>query len=563
MPDASTKRQIIVCSDGTNNNLTGGITDTNVVKLIRLLDPDAGNQVVYYDPGVGNPRALPGATVWDKIIRIRERVAGLAMGRGVYENVAEAYQFLMDTYRRDDELYFFGFSRGAFTARSVAGMVNAFGILRPHMDSMVPTLLHLYFSHRRSGNTAFARIAADIKHAFAIPESVTADIHFTGVWDTVASVGMWPFAAKMTARPDIAGKRFVHVRQALALDEHRVPFKPRMYLAENGTQPGTSQTVDQRWFHGAHCDVGGGYANDDCGISDAALAWLVGEAQDKGLRLCRRQVREARPECVAEALTRLTDMKQAPRPIVHSETYGMCLWAVAGLTVRDPSRVDIDGEPDQRIAAEEHSSVSAAMRFPEHTVWRRARRKGGLGLAILLGALALLAMASLLLGRWPWDCSLEQMRDALGSFAGWQLCWLLESGTPYPSPSTQHPGWAVLLDFPFVLAYAYVLAWFVAPAFAALAGLSRVDGKVRWHLPILGRALTVMVVADVTENILTWVVLALEHSIVPMAGMAAAIGMSAAAAAKWLGLAGTLVLIACGAVAWLGAKSSATRPGTA
>ena len=87
---APSRRQLILCCDGTNNNLTGGESDTNVVRLCQLIERGGDpRQMVFYDPGVGNPGELPGATLWDSLTRFSERVAGLAFGRGVYENMAE------------------------------------------------------------------------------------------------------------------------------------------------------------------------------------------------------------------------------------------------------------------------------------------------------------------------------------------------------------------------------------------------------------------------------------------------------------------------------------------
>lgn len=202
-------RQIVLCCDGTNNNLTGGDSDTNVVRLCQLLRQHGdARQQVFYDPGVGNPGELPGATVWDSINRYSERLAGLAFGRGVYENMAECYQFLMQHHQPGDELYIFGFSRGAFTARSVAGLVNMFGILQPHMVSMVPSLLHIYFSDRGGGGDSARRIARQATELFAEPHSRHVNIHFVGVWDTVASVGMPPSPSSSPPGPMSAASAF-------------------------------------------------------------------------------------------------------------------------------------------------------------------------------------------------------------------------------------------------------------------------------------------------------------------------------------------------------------------
>lgn len=187
-------RPLVVLCDGTNNNLTGGHKDTNVVKLCELMAaaPD-GAQQVFYDPGVGNPGELPGATLVDGWNRFSERVASLAFGRGVYENIAESYLYLMRHYQSGDAIFIFGFSRGAFTARSLAGLVNQFGILQPHMESMVPTLIHIYFSDRALAPEAAKAITGQASRLFVTQASRNVEIQFVGVWDTVASVGMWPF----------------------------------------------------------------------------------------------------------------------------------------------------------------------------------------------------------------------------------------------------------------------------------------------------------------------------------------------------------------------------------
>jgi uncharacterized protein (DUF2235 family) len=181
--------QLVLCFDGTNNNITGGFSDTNVAKLCKVLVPNGGQQVVYYDPGVGNAGSLPGTTTWDKIKGKLDRIWGLALGRGIYENIAEAYVYLMRTWKPGDHIYVYGFSRGAFTARSVAGMVTRFGIMRPAMEGMVPTLVHLYFAERDRNPTEYDAIKKEIADVFCDPQGAVADVWFVGVWDTVESVG--------------------------------------------------------------------------------------------------------------------------------------------------------------------------------------------------------------------------------------------------------------------------------------------------------------------------------------------------------------------------------------
>ena len=122
-------RNLIVCCDGTGN-IWGNGHDTNVVKLVRLLVKD-DRQVVYYDPGVGTTDNFPPIGVWNKVKAFARRVMGLAMAGGIYESIGQGYEFLVDNFRAGDRVCLFGFSRGAFAARSIAGIVDQFGIVRP------------------------------------------------------------------------------------------------------------------------------------------------------------------------------------------------------------------------------------------------------------------------------------------------------------------------------------------------------------------------------------------------------------------------------------------------
>ncbi|TFW09506.1 DUF2235 domain-containing protein [Oxalobacteraceae bacterium OM1] len=291
-------RQLILCCDGTNNTFTGRVHDTNVLRLVDLLDLGATDQLLYYDPGVGAPDQMPATTAWDALSRKWARLQGLASGKGIYENVGSAYQFLIEHYAPGDTVFLFGFSRGAFTVRAVAGMVNLFGILQRHSAALIPTLLNVYFAKPEArGKRTRAAVATQIREQFGAPQCAAARIHFVGVWDTVASVGLpLLLETRITSDGFVRGKRMVHVRQALALDEHRASFRPRLYWENNGPIPGTDQTVEQRWFRGVHSDVGGGYRPPVPGqpggqLSDQPFFWLLNEARAKGLRLSPQGVR--------------------------------------------------------------------------------------------------------------------------------------------------------------------------------------------------------------------------------------------------------------------------------
>ncbi|MBC7955387.1 MAG: DUF2235 domain-containing protein, partial [Cytophagales bacterium] len=479
-------RQIVVLCDGTNNNLTGGFKDTNVVKLAELLaaHPDS-RRLVFYDPGVGNAQTLPGATTWDRIRRWGDRVRGLALGRGVFENMVESYLFLMRHYQPGDELYVLGFSRGAFTARSVAGLVNQFGLMAPQFEGMLPTLLNVYFSDRtgEENQKTVHSVAQQIRRQCVDRPAV--DIHFVGVWDTVAAVGLGPVALKITALPTLKNKRFVHVRQALALDEHRAQFKPRLYAEPDGpftTASHKTGSVEQRWFPGSHCDVGGGYENTRCHQSDIAFSWLVSEAVRCGLRLQNRAAQTLNsPALVAQALPQ----PHAPAlnrnsACAHSELCSSPVWAVGGMAVRDTTRVVMDsGETKPLPDPQGDASVAALAGQQPNSVWASAK-PGKLFWWALLGMPVFWLLHAHMLAQpdgidptapgLAWDATL--------AFQRWHLAgaveWLLHIGSPSAWPQSvgtalenhwrafggdfRAPRWALFWDFGLIASYAIVLA---------------------------------------------------------------------------------------------------------
>jgi hypothetical protein len=552
-------RQLVLLCDGTNNNLTGQHRDTNVVKLAELLaaHPDP-LRLVHYDPGVGNPGELPGATAWDQLRRRLARLHGLAFGRGVYENMAETYLFLMRHYRPGDELYIFGFSRGAFTARSVAGLVNLFGILQPHMESMLPTLLHVYFAERGPRST-FDAIARQTSRLFTHADTRVVDIQFIGVWDTVASVGLPPFGTRFTALPRPAGKSFIHIRQALALDEHRSQFRPRLYAGDNGpfdSRSGRQGSLVQLWFPGAHCDAGGGSEPTESALADTAFAWLVSEAAACGLRAGGGP--PDGEEAVAHRLAQAHAPVAAVRPcMVHSMLLETPWWALTGQSVRDTTRVEMDDGEGVDVQPVEHASAGQLqLQFARHSAWSSARTPRLVWCAAALMPLLMLALGQLLrgapaTGSLPGDlaAALRSVPDYLAcnlAFQRWQLLgWLPTSWAPLPV-SFSAPRWALVWDLALIACYATVLSWFAARAFGRVAGLRRAGDPPRQWLNVLGWALPVMVLADLGENLCTWLALTLgSHDVQSLAWLAhlAAAGLSVA---KFAGLAGTLALVAAG-----------------
>ena len=259
-------KNIIICCDGTGNKYCD--KNSNVVKLFSTLDlDDPARQVAYYHPGLGTigaPNALSRlAKWWTKVI-------GLAFGYGITRDIGDAYRFLMDNFEPGDRVFLFGFSRGAFTARALGGMLHMFGLLRRGNEALIPYATDML---KRPKEKTF-RIADGFKATF----SRECKPYFIGVWDTVSSVG-WitdPVHIPYTARnPDLSIGR-----HAVSIDERRCFFRQNLWgPAQQG------QDLRQVWFAGVHSDVGGGYLEAESGLAKITLQWMLREAGDSGLRL--------------------------------------------------------------------------------------------------------------------------------------------------------------------------------------------------------------------------------------------------------------------------------------
>jgi uncharacterized protein (DUF2235 family) len=290
-------KNIVICCDGTGNEF--GDANSNVVKLYSTLVIDK-NQVGYYHPGVGT------ITEHGPIARHWSRIKGLAFGAGLLSNVGDAYRYLMATYNDGDKVFLFGFSRGAYTARVLGGMLHMFGLLSPGNEGLIPYILRIFAKKSRDakGNSANLGLAAKFKEAF----SRCCPLHFVGVWDTVDSVGwIWnpvvlPFAGQ---NPSIAIGR-----QALAIDERRSFYEPRLWGPPVPTiMNGKMQDIKQVWFSGAHSDVGGSYPEAESAPAEVSLDWMLGEAVNAGLAVRnekvmreRRRLREGRFAKLHESL---------------------------------------------------------------------------------------------------------------------------------------------------------------------------------------------------------------------------------------------------------------------
>jgi uncharacterized protein (DUF2235 family) len=276
-------QRLVVCCDGTWNKPDetdrGVPSPTNVWKIDRALAPagaDGVPQARYYDEGVGTGP-------W------YDRWLGGAFGVGLSQNILQAYTWLVEKYEDGDELFFFGFSRGAYTVRSLAGLIRNSGLLRREHADRRDEAYDLY----RRRDPASGPNGADAQ-AFRAQYSREIRIRFIGVWDTVGALGIpfgpmrvftWPryqfHDVKLSSYVDFA-------YQALAIDERRRPFKPSIWEQQ---EHATGQVMEQRWFAGVHSNVGGGYA--DAGLSDLAFDWMRSKAEACGLAFDAAYLRKA------------------------------------------------------------------------------------------------------------------------------------------------------------------------------------------------------------------------------------------------------------------------------
>jgi uncharacterized protein (DUF2235 family) len=260
-------RKLILCFDGTNDKYSAD--NTNVVKLYAMLERTQGDQLTYYQPGIGTliPQGVFGRFQRWAVTFIDSAIAWL-----LQEHVTDGYRFLMRYYQPGDEIFIFGFSRGAYTARVVAGMLHKVGLLSAGNEELLPFAWDMY---KRGRDRA-------ISDGFRQTFSREVSVKFLGLWDTVSSIG-WAWNPKHL--PFTANNPNVEiVRHAVAVDERRVNFVQNLWAH----QPTHGQDVLEVWFPGVHCDVGGGYPESEAGLSKIALKWMVEHARSAGLRFDQR-----------------------------------------------------------------------------------------------------------------------------------------------------------------------------------------------------------------------------------------------------------------------------------
>jgi len=265
------KKRLVICADGTWNRPeknTDKDFPTNVLKLARAIKPIGSDKVpqqVFYDWGIGSYYA---------------RVSGGVTGKGIDKNIMDDYRYIVQNYAPGDELFLFGFSRGAYTVRALSGMINNIGILK-RPDAR---LIQRAFNHYKKPGKAYSpkgekSVAFRREHAWPKRE-----IAFVGVWDTVGALGIpFSFLGLLDRKDEFYDTKMGPIikvaRHAMAIDELRSDFEPTTWEPRSGVD------LKQVWFAGVHSDIGGSYAPDKDGAlaSDYALYWIMREAQKVSL----------------------------------------------------------------------------------------------------------------------------------------------------------------------------------------------------------------------------------------------------------------------------------------
>ncbi|MBR0793305.1 DUF2235 domain-containing protein [Bradyrhizobium manausense] len=311
-------KNLVICCDGTGNEISENIS--NVLKLYRCLrktDRTQPRQMVFYDPGVGTVTEPSTWNRWKSNIKL---VLGLATGYGLDDNVLSAYCFLVEHYAPGDKIYLFGFSRGAYTVRVLAGLIHKVGLISPEQANLAGSGLIAYKQYSGTGHgNAISDLDFDVDEQGPLPKDafdlaaqfarITSTrwptIHFIGVWDTVASVIVpradrlfWPSLEELAFT--LRNPSVNIFRQAMAIDERRCMFRlkayeePQEYWSNRYVpdEKKVPQDILQVWFAGVHSDVGGGYPEAESGESKYPLIWIIDEATKAGLNFNPRTVNQ-------------------------------------------------------------------------------------------------------------------------------------------------------------------------------------------------------------------------------------------------------------------------------
>ncbi|WP_020680036.1 DUF2235 domain-containing protein [Marinobacterium rhizophilum] len=307
-------KNIVIFSDGTGQEGGKG-SNTNIYKLFNMVEDRTSQQISFYDRGLG--------TGWRKL-------SGNIGGAGISKNIKECYTFIFENFEAGDQIYLFGFSRGAATVRSLSSFIHYFGIMPKARPELIDNAYKTYRIEDEFERERRASVFLSAHH------TMWTKIRFLGCYDAVAALGM-PFKTIDVLISLIPGLKHVfhnfklsktveNAYQALAIDDERQIFHPILWDPEILSY----QTVKQVWFCGMHTDVGGGYSEQD--LSDIPLMWMKDMAVKHGLVIypqntvsihgdvngCMHNSRGKGWTKFYRKKRRFWDSKRADKPIVHS-----------------------------------------------------------------------------------------------------------------------------------------------------------------------------------------------------------------------------------------------------
>ena len=373
-------KRLVFCFDGTWNRLDAEFS-TNVVLTAESVLPltvDNTAQVVFYDEGVGTAK--------------HEYFRGGIFGAGLVKNMADGYRFLIFNYTPGDEIYVFGFSRGAYTARSFVGLIHTCGILQRGFASRVNAAIELYrkrdvsasFNEEvlcfRRDNSPDICVTTDeqqwrVKAGLPSQNAPLLNIHYLGVWDTVGALGIptrFAIAKELDKKflfHDISLTAFVKsARHAIAIDERRKDFVPTLWdntdelnMAAKADPTAGDAPYQQKWFPGVHSSVGGG--GERRGLSDQSLDWILDGARAAGLVLDPQdssRIFELKPD-----YTDFIDNSTTP-----SLYYRVANWLAAADRHPGPSALHEISMSAQRRWLEDPKHLKDGVRYRPHTLDR-------------------------------------------------------------------------------------------------------------------------------------------------------------------------------------------------
>ena len=278
-------KNIVVCCDGTGNQIERNLS--NVLKLFRIINKN-DEQRVYYNAGIGT---IGSSDAWSRWRQDFKSVFELAAGYGLDADILGAYNFICHQHENGDAIFLFGFSRGAYTVRAVAGMIHMIGLLPPDQLNIADYALRSYKQASDDDDFGIAWHFSKVSGARA------ARIRFLGVWDTVASV-LVPrrdrIVPQLLTLPHTRRNPSVEVfRHAMAIDERRRMFRlnrwiePQPFVLNpfDKSAPQVQQNIKQVWFAGVHADIGGGYPEAESQLAKFPLHWMICEATGHGLKI--------------------------------------------------------------------------------------------------------------------------------------------------------------------------------------------------------------------------------------------------------------------------------------